>query len=230
MCNSNSIFDDERLKRLIDDLRPRHHFPPEVILADARGKLSKEGHQKIDSHIQNCRQCKQIMSLAQKYLEAETQQIDSSSTPSVECQSLITTKADCMSHILKYRDGIVKELAEAFVPKRFWPLISKAISDLRNPQKVISQRDAAPFSEFASMVFASDAGAEEEVYAVTSLFIDYVDCTCLALAAKCQNQDEIRNNLFDCICETAPFLGECVPDSISIEQIIQIYQRNYLAR
>jgi hypothetical protein len=146
---------DNRLKEIFGNLDAEFHVSPEMMLADIDGKLSPEGHSKIQSHIKLCEECRMAYEIIETGVNGEQEygdKIDTINKP-LRMPEKVSAKLELLAVLNENKDHISEEIAKLFLPHDQWFIIRPIIRFINNNKdKTVFEEDTR---ELAAAAFTS---------------------------------------------------------------------------
>ena len=194
--DNNNIMNSPEIRKMLSELKGKVHIPSELILADAMGELSTEGHLKVISHIKDCEECEKILQAVKKSLDHEVdidEQMDAISNIPVEPK--LGSKLKLAATVNSKRDEIAEKIALLLLSKDSWFCIRPAITVYRNWLKTSVETDVIESEELPVAAFSSGGAEDREDFEVIINAVKFADYTCDLLVERCNSLEEVQQKL-----------------------------------
>ena len=222
MSNSENVTDDSWLNEALAELRGDMHIPTEIMMADARGVLSAEGHRIVASHVGDCDVCQRAMQMAKDALDGPVYSSEASeSVP--EMPDSLAAKAKLVARLNQKRDEIVGSIAKLLLPEEVWFAIKPAISISRRWEKNSAIQTEGDTGRPMAAAFGSGSSKESEQCIQTVLgVVVFFDSVSDLILEQADNLSDAKSKMGDCVARTAiehdPFSGNPRTE----EQVVRI--------
>lgn len=195
MSNNDNIMNNPKIKKMLSELKGKVHIPFELIVADAEGKLSPEGHSKIAAHIKACRQCEETFQLVKNSLDFEEDTKQEKPVTNISVSPALQPKLKLVAEINSKRDELIRKVAELLLPEESWFMIRAAITVYRDWLKTYAPTGAAVVEELQIAAFSGGSAEDEEEFGIVIETLKFVDYLCDLITERCNNINEIQKML-----------------------------------
>lgn len=211
MPENENIKNKRSIEEILSNICEEMHPSSEMILAYARGDLSKEGLSKIGKHIDSCNECAEILNLAKITIDVEKEHV----SQDAEAESIplpsprIAAKAKLASILSARRDRLVEAVAKLLLPKGSWISIKPTIIVVRARQNsdILERREGR--NQLPAAAFSSGAGINgAKDYDTIIKVVDFVDLVHDLLLERCERVTDIKAQLPICVDKAMVILDD----------------------
>ena len=213
--------EEKELQELFSTLRNVEHLPVDVLLADARGKLSEDGHMRVEEHVKHCSECAEVLEFARECIQIEKQHSEGSLEvdTDVPISKKVEDKLEVYKLLCSKRDEIIADIAKLFLPGHAWDMITSTIELAKDveyePAEAKPENEATNRTRAAA--FSSDPSSENEMYAGIIIdVISFVDRTVEMLLSRCEKIENIAQEI-----------NVCAKNSMTILDAVNLTEHNH---
>jgi len=209
MNDIEKLMNKEPVKQALSKLGTQMHMSPEMILAYARGVLSKDGRSKVASHIEDCKECTEVFNLANRLLKAE-QEFDSEdleSKSAVHLSPKVISKLELAALLNSKKDELAEMVAKLLLPENSWGSIRPTIIVVRNQHKHSARTHREDVNELPVAAFSSGTGLErKQDFEAVMKVMNFVDLVHDLLLEHCGDVTDIKSELPKCVNNASALL------------------------
>jgi hypothetical protein len=223
MKNNDDIMNNPKIKRLLSELEGKVHIPFELIVADAQGKLSSEGHSKVALHIKACKDCGEVFKLIKESLGYEKEDADESGVASnIPVSAALQSKLKLAAAVNSKRDEIAEKVAKLLLLKEAWFAVEPAIAAYRNCLKISTETSGVEREELAVAAFTSGVSENREDFEIIISSVKFADYICDMLAERCNRLEEIEQKLPGFVDDAMAIFDEAKLDQSGKEKVLHL--------
>lgn len=186
---------NKNIERLLSELAEEIHIPFEVIVAEAKGDLSPESHQKVARHIKNCSVCQEMLKDVEKSFTQQDTLDNSELSKNVPLDPRLSSKINLVAKVNSIRDELAERVAKLMLPEDSWFCIKPAISVYRKWLKQSQQFQTSKSEELPIAAFSGSADEEDDSFEGVVSAVKFADYVCDSCLEQCENREDIEHNL-----------------------------------
>jgi hypothetical protein len=226
MKNNDDIMNNPKIKRLLSELEGKVHIPFELIVADAQGKLSSEGHSKVALHIKACKDCGEVFKLIKESLGYEKEGTDESGVASnIPVSAALQSKLKLAAAVNSKRDEIAANVAKLLLSKEAWFAIKPAIAAYRIWLNTSVEKKTVGRDELAVAAFTGGSSGSREDFEIIISSVKFADYICDMLVERCNSLEEIEQKLLEFVDEGMAIFGDTKFYDVTKNEIAKITKK-----
>ena len=223
MDNAHDIQNDKWLREALGGLSRETHIPPEIILADARGDLTAEGHEIVASHVKDCGDCRAVVRLAEEAIRVESLPVPELSDSEVAMPKTLESKARLLARFNAKRDEIVEKVAQLLLPKEVWFSIKPTVAVVRNWSRTSQPKRVEYSNDLAAAAFSSEATSEQtKNFEVVINVVSLIDWIGDVLLERHNDLEKMRQELPSYVDQAVLAIDNVALDEHSKQETVRI--------
>ena len=229
MSNTDDVMNNKQVKDVISELCSQMHISAEFLLEYARGELSAETCKRIEPHLKECQDCREVLDLAKKSatweeesdLQAAASELAPPLAPKIEAKFHLVAKVNAK------RSKISKGIAQLLLPEDSWNSIQLIITAIEKWRDRPSVERLETQEEVLAAAFASEAGPiAREQYELISQAVDLTNLACDLAAENSRDLSELEQVLPECIAEAIYILKDVEPEEDLRRKLMAVFMQN----
>jgi len=227
--NNNDTLNDEQIRKALSDLGVQMHIPAEIILEYVRGSLSSDICQRINSHLEECADCRKVQELAEQSAtwEKEAEAQAATSDLPIRLPSNIEPKLQLVAKVNNKRKDIAEHIARLLLPEDSWGSINLVISAMEKWQEKETVESPGTRDDILAAAFSSAAvpGGRREFELIGNA-VDFTNLACELVCEKTHDIDELEQTLPECVTEAIFVLKDVEPDEHLRQKLMAVFMQN----
>jgi hypothetical protein len=221
--DNDDIMNSPEIKKLLSELKGKVHIPFELILADAMGRLSTEGHSKVLSHMKTCSECRNIRQYIKEAMDGkESFDGQNGFALNIPIGSVPQPKLKLVATVNSKRNKIAEETAKLFIPENSWFCIKPAITAYRNWLQSSTEADVAKTEELAVAAFTSGISDNRKDFEKVISAVKFADFICDLLVEHCNNLNEIEQKMSESVDDGMAMFDDLKLDEKAKNEILKV--------
>ena len=192
---NNDIMDNPEIRRMLSEVKEKVHLPFGLIVADAEGKLSPEGHLKIQSHITVCSECEEVFRIVKDSLESKEDSSEQDEALSIPIGSTLRPQSKFVAKMNSQRNRIAERVSQLILPKALWFCIKPSIAVYRNWLESAIEAAGEERQELPIAAFSGSSSEQAEEFEVVRKAVGFADYVCDLAVERCDNLKEAEERL-----------------------------------
>lgn len=229
MSDVDDIMDSKLVRDALSELSRQMHVPAELLLAYARGELSAESCGRIESHLKDCQECRDILGLAEKSPAWEREPDSQPAGSDVPCPMTadIESKLHLAGKVNQKRNDIAASVAGLLLPKDFRPSISLIINAMAKWRSKPSVRQAKVQDKMLAAAFASESGpAQREAFERIVQAVDFTNLACDLVVEHARDLGELEQTLPECVTQAVHILKDVEPNEDFRRKLMAVFMQD----
>jgi hypothetical protein len=196
MDNDEDIMNHPEIRDILANLKGDVHIPFELIVADAEGRLSDDGHSKVALHLSMCSECSDILRQVRRCLDHKEDNDEEDGTPlSISVNGVLKQKIELATVVNSKRDRVAEGIAQILLPESLWFSIKPTIAVYRNWLKSSVEVEADESEQLPIAAFPTSSPQDTENFQIIVNAVRSSDYICDLLVERCDSLDVVGQKL-----------------------------------